>query len=676
MASTTFRMLYLGKFADLDNGQNSYSGTLANRVIGSSNDPVFARSTEVTLNDGNNDGNVVTDDYKRYGPNDNITRTVGGVSRTLDIDSGALIQNVQIVQLIGPDTVRTETVTVRLMQDVDGQLFLMPPAKSGAGTNEVKLTDYPIVSIRFPEGSGNYNTEFSHVFSNRTPLPFSDGYVDGTDAGELIGDKYYDGDGDLVDNGDAVLPGTTGDQDVIRAGRGNDTVYAGNAADSVTGGEGDDVLYGYRENGSDDGAADTLDGGAGQDALYGGGGGDSLLGGTGRDTLNGGAGNDRLFGGADADTLNGDAGNDTLDGGTGNDRLNGGSGADSLLGGDGNDTLDGGSGADMLTGGYGYDRFTAGDDDTISDFRTQDQHDITNQNQSDNDFVDLSSYYNETNLALINASRAAQGLPEYRNPLHWMRADQDDDGVLNDLQGQTINGTKMQDLTFTLRAGEARVTGDQLTWDNTNVTCFGTDALILTAGGEVAAGDLAVGDLVETRDAGLQPIRWIGRRHLDAATLAAHPHLRPIRIRAGALGAGLPERDLIVSPQHRMLVRSKIAQRMFGTDEVLVAAKQLCRIEGIAPAEDLAEITYVHFLFDDHQIVRANGAETESMHTGAEAMRSVGAAAREEILTLFPELRDGSVRDPARTLASGRMGRRLALRHAENGKPLLQPHSA
>jgi hypothetical protein len=189
--------------------------------------------------------------------------------------------------------------------------------------------------------------------------------------------------------------------------------------------------------------------------------------------------------------------------------------------------------------------------------------------------------------------------------------------------------------------------------------------------GPLAAGDLNPGDLVITRDGGPQPIRWIGKRTLKAADLAAAPHLRPVRIGQGALGPNKPQADLVVSPQHRILVRSKIAQKMFGTDEVLVAAKQLCQIDKIDLAEDLESVTYVHFLFDDHQIVISNGAETESLHTGAEAMRSVGHAAREEIFAIFPELRDGPERPAARLLTSGRMGRKLAVRHQQNQKPLV-----
>ena len=121
-----------------------------------------------------------------------------------------------------------------------------------------------------------------------------------------------------------------------------------------------------------------------------------------------------------------------------------------------------------------------------------------------------------------------------------------------------------------------------------------------------------------------------------------------------------------------MLVRSKIAQKMFGTDDVLVAAKQLCQIDGIDVAHDLAAVVYYHLLFDRHEVVISNGAETESLFTGPEALRSVGPAALAEILTLFPELADRDYQPAAaRTLASGRLGRKLAVRHGQNAKPLV-----
>ena len=198
--------------------------------------------------------------------------------------------------------------------------------------------------------------------------------------------------------------------------------------------------------------------------------------------------------------------------------------------------------------------------------------------------------------------------------------------------------------------------------------CFAAGTLIRTPAGDVAVETLKVGDLVMTRDNGAQPVRWIDstRRALRAGS-----RLAPVRIRAGALGDNLPESDLLVSPQHRMLVRSGIAQRMFGTDEVLVAAKQLLQIDGIDIADDLDEVVYVHFIFSRHEIVYANGAESESLYTGPEALKTLSPRARKEILALFPELAEDALPEPARVLASGRLGRKLAVRHAQNDKPLV-----
>ncbi|RQP05125.1 MAG: hemolysin [Paracoccus sp. BP8] len=212
-----------------------------------------------------------------------------------------------------------------------------------------------------------------------------------------------------------------------------------------------------------------------------------------------------------------------------------------------------------------------------------------------------------------------------------------------------------------------------LTLTDDEVFCFVAGTLIETDRGFVPVEELKLGDMVVTRDNGLQPVRWIGSVRLNAASLRAQPKLRAIRIRAGALGRNTPSTDLLVSPQHRVLVRSKIAMKMFGAMEVLVAAKQLLQVEGVDIAEDLTEIEYFHILFDRHEVVNSNGAATESLYTGAQALKSVGRAAREEIFTLFPMLRDaGFTPETARHLPSGRQSRKLAVRHAQHGRPLVQ----
>ncbi|PIE12172.1 MAG: hemolysin [Rhodobacterales bacterium] len=209
-------------------------------------------------------------------------------------------------------------------------------------------------------------------------------------------------------------------------------------------------------------------------------------------------------------------------------------------------------------------------------------------------------------------------------------------------------------------------------WYPPSGPCFADTVMIETADGLKAAGAIRSGDLVKTRDNGFQEVRWVGSHHVAGARMAEGSKLRPIRVRAGALGDNIPAADLLISPQHRVLVRSRIAQRMFGTDEVLVAAKQLLMLEGIDVAEELNEVTYVHILFDDHQIIFSEGAETESLYTGDEALKGVGREAREEIFALFPELRDAHEEAiAARHLATGRMARRLAMRHQQNQKPLV-----
>ncbi len=201
--------------------------------------------------------------------------------------------------------------------------------------------------------------------------------------------------------------------------------------------------------------------------------------------------------------------------------------------------------------------------------------------------------------------------------------------------------------------------------------CFASGTLILTDRGEVPVQDLKQGDLVQTKANGLKPIQWIGQNTYRFGPKSCSAQLRPIRISAGALGEGLPRTDLYISPQHRVLVKSKIAQRMCGFDEVLVAVKQLLNIEGIDVVEDCDEVTYVHFLFDQHEVVYSNGAETESLFTGPEALKSVAPCARKEILALFPELAELDYQSVSSRFApSGRMARQLAHRHAKNNRPL------
>lgn len=201
-------------------------------------------------------------------------------------------------------------------------------------------------------------------------------------------------------------------------------------------------------------------------------------------------------------------------------------------------------------------------------------------------------------------------------------------------------------------------------------TCFTRGTRIATLAGDLPVERLLPGMRVLTADNGPQDLRWIGHRRFAAADLADNPALCPVVIAAGALGRGLPRRDLTVSQQHRVLVASRVVGRMFGAPEVLVAAKHLAGLPGIALAEAGVDVEYWHLLFDRHEVVFSEGAQTESLFTGPEALRAVTPEARAEILAIFPDLGD-RLPDPARPLIGGRQGRNLTRRHLKNDLPLV-----
>lgn len=206
--------------------------------------------------------------------------------------------------------------------------------------------------------------------------------------------------------------------------------------------------------------------------------------------------------------------------------------------------------------------------------------------------------------------------------------------------------------------------------------CFAAGTRIATATGLRTIESLRVGDLVQTRDHGLQPLRWIG-----ISTVYPDPadaRRRPVTIRAGALAAGVPGRDLTVSPNHRVLLRSAIVSRMTGADEVLVAAKFLTDIDGI-DALTTPAITYVHVLFDRHEVLDSEGAWSESFFPGPQAMKMVSPRNRLALQRLLPALvsaPDQPALAPARPFVDGARARQMAARHARNGKPLQEPDTS
>ncbi|RPE71494.1 Ca2+-binding RTX toxin-like protein [Pacificibacter maritimus] len=310
-------------------------------------------------------------------------------------------------------------------------------------------------------------------------------------------------------------------------------------------------------------------------------------------------GDDVIDGGSGNDIIYGEAGNDTLTAGDGYDQLFGGAGEDTLYGGGENDVLSGGDGADTIV--------------VNSIGNTTNPNNTTVDGGGDGDATDQDTL--DLSWFIDNGYRISA---QTQNP--------DDDG--NGFSGQ---------FTF-FNEGNGQTATINYTDIEEFVICFTPNTAIATPQGEVAAETLSVGDKIFTRDNGVQEIQWVGRKDLTAKDIAQQKSLAPVFIQKGALGNGLPDRDLMVSPQHRILLTSDRAMLYFDEREVLAPAIHLVDLPGITQVQP-AETSYLHFLCENHEVVLSNGTWTETFQPGNASMNSLKSAQREEVYTLFPELK-------------------------------------
>lgn len=166
--------------------------------------------------------------------------------------------------------------------------------------------------------------------------------------------------------------------------------------------------------------------------------------------------------------------------------------------------------------------------------------------------------------------------------------------------------------------------------------CFTPGTLIDTPQGPRPVEALVPGDAVTTLDDGPQILRHVMRTRLPPARLAAEPWLGPVVVPAGSLPGGLPRRDLVLSPTHCLLHAGAGAELLLGASEVLVPAGALRCARPAAPSPFGA--TYLHLVFDRHQILRAEGAATESLRLGPLVFRGAPAHVQQDLRRLFPGL--------------------------------------
>ncbi len=168
--------------------------------------------------------------------------------------------------------------------------------------------------------------------------------------------------------------------------------------------------------------------------------------------------------------------------------------------------------------------------------------------------------------------------------------------------------------------------------------CIARGTLVDTPLGSVPVETLDIGSKVRLRDGRTEPIRWIGSRLLREAELKSSPHLRPVRIKEGALGKGAPDRDLLVSPQHRVLLSGWQAELLFGEAEVLAPAKGLVNDDTIRVDHSVTEVEYFHLLFSRHEVMVTNNLATESFFPGQTSLNGINRVARDELFEILPEL--------------------------------------
>lgn len=513
-----------------------------------------------------------------------------------------------------------------------------------------------------------------------------DGIVMGTGGDDLI-DTSYDGDpdGDFVDAGDNIFPGNDPDDDIIEGYDGDDTILGGNGEDTINAGDGNDVVEGGDNRDviyGDDTVLDATDlPDLGYPGLYA----SDADPDNNRDYIDGGEGADELFGGDDADTIIGGLGSDSIDGGIDADEIDGGSGNDTIIGGEGSDTIDAGSGDDLIYGGLDpiYPDAVNIEDDT--DLRPENGRDLIH-GETGNDTIygadDDDSIYGDAGNDFLDG-QIDEDLVVGGNGDDVLFGGDGNDTLVGGSGLDSVTGGADRDTIIGIEAGE-HVSGDEdgddwdtlyLTGGNSrvgttttdsdgngfdgtiefldtdgNVTgtatfenieeivpCFTPGTLIATPQGARAVETLREGDKILTRDNGIQEIRWVGAKSMTGLELAQTPHLKPILIKAGSLGNGLPERDMMVSPNHRVLVNNDKTSLYFEEREVLAAAKHLVGMDGIHKV-DVMSTTYIHFMFDRHEVVLSDGAWTESFQPGDYTLNGIGDEQRQEILELFPEL--------------------------------------
>ena len=133
--------------------------------------------------------------------------------------------------------------------------------------------------------------------------------------------------------------------------------------------------------------------------------------------------------------------------------------------------------------------------------------------------------------------------------------------------------------------------------------CFAAGTMIATPDGECAVEDLAIGDVIVTADGHTVPVRWVGRQTLHKIFTPPH-RFTPVRVKAGALGDGLPHADLVLTADHALIIDGLAINAGALVNEITIAFEPFAALP--------ERITLYHVETESHDVILANGAPAET----------------------------------------------------------------
>jgi len=148
------------------------------------------------------------------------------------------------------------------------------------------------------------------------------------------------------------------------------------------------------------------------------------------------------------------------------------------------------------------------------------------------------------------------------------------------------------------------------------VVCFLEGTLIETSQGAKPIQWLRDGDLLKTLDHGFQALVKV----VESRFVACDKTL-PVCISANTLDN---DKDLFLSPHHRVLITNSYCDLLFGTPSVFVAAKHLLGLPGVRQETRARHVSYYHLVLRDHEVIFSNARPSESFFAGDMARLALG----------------------------------------------------